>query len=90
MQTIDYKPSEIRAGARIAHERGGLTVERVIFRLGRGLELVTRSADGYSGPVIYPHPDEPVAVLYMPPLSDDDAWSLRVSTSDFPWAEIVR
>lgn len=86
-RTIDYSPNEIRAGVIIRHRCESLTVQRVIYRRGHGLELHTQRPDGRSGPNIYPHPDERVAVYYMPPLSDDEQWDISRSTSDYPWAE---
>lgn len=87
MQTVEYALGEIREGAILAH--GKLRVKRVIFIPGRGVELHTAHPDGFAGPVIYPHPDELVNVMYMPPLSDDDMDTLRVSTSDYPWARTI-
>ncbi len=84
MSELEYALSEIRQGVILAHRE--LRVERVVFVPGRGVELHTRRPDGFTGPVIYPHPDEPIDVMHMPSLSDDDIETLRVSTSDYPWA----
>lgn len=84
---ITYSLAEVRQGAILTQD--GLRVEGVIFVPGRGIELHTRQPDGFAGPTVYPHPDEPVSVAYMPPLSDDDVETLRISTSDYPWAKVV-
>lgn len=83
---IEYRDSEIRDGAVIIVNNESLTVSHVVFRRGRGLELFTTRPDGYLGPVVYPHPDEPVLVISMPSMTDDDVTYLRVSTSDYPWS----
>ena len=87
MKTVEYAPQEIREGAVIVHNGRTLTVARVYFRRGRGLELHTRESDGYLGPVIWP--DEPVAALYMPALSEDDLLCLERTTRDYPWSTPV-
>lgn len=87
VRTVEYALGEIREGAILAHRE--LRIKRVTFVPGRGVELHTSHPDGYAGPVIYPHPDEPVSVMHMPPLSDDDMDTLRISTSDYPWARVV-
>lgn len=89
MRTVPYAPSEIREGAVILHNGQALTVRLVQFRKGRGLELYTLSSDGYLGPTIYPHPDEPLEVVYMPSLSEDDLIYLGRTTLDYPWATRV-
>lgn len=87
-RTISYSPNEIRAGALIQHCGESLTVLKVVYRRGHGLELHTQRPDGYRGPNIHPHPDESVQVHYMPPLSDDEQWDISRSASDYPWAEV--
>jgi hypothetical protein len=87
MRTVEYTPQEIREGAVIVHSGRTLTVAHVYFRRGRGLELHTREADGYLGPVIWP--DESLSVVYMPELSDDDLWHLERTTRDYPWSTPV-
>ena len=88
MKVTEYRDHEIRPETILLAGDHTLMVTSVIFRAGRGLELFTRRADGYAGPVLYPHPDETLSVLRMPPMSEDDAAYLRVTTSDYPWAEV--
>lgn len=90
MVIIEYRDKEIRPGFKILDPFNGdaLTVERVIWRLGRGLELFTRRDDGYMGPVIYPHPDEPIRVIHAPALGDEP-WR-EFNTNDYPYAEVMR
>lgn len=85
--SITYSLAEVRRGAILAQD--GLRIEDVVFVPGRGVELHTSHPDGYAGPVIYPHPDESVSVAYMPPLSDDNVETLRIVTSDYPWARVI-
>lgn len=88
MQVIEYRDHEIRPETILLVGDHTLMVTDVVFRAGRGLELFTRYADGNAGPVLYPHPDETLSVLRMPPMSDDDAAYLRATTSDYPWAAV--
>lgn len=96
MRIMQYRDSDLRPGAKIIRPRFGtgtdevLNVEHVVYRPGRGLDVMTRREDGYAGPTFTPHPDEPVNVLYMPPLSDADEAYERACGSDYPWAEIMR
>lgn len=87
-QSVKYALNEIRVGTIL--RQGGLRVEHVVFTPGRGLELHTSRPDGYMGAVIYPHPDELLDVVHMPSLSVDDEETLRISTSDYPWADARR
>jgi len=80
-KSIEYRDHEIAAGMTILHDGESLYVREVIYRPGRGLELHTRRADGYCGPTICPHPDEPVDVLAGS--APEVAWH---NTLDYPHA----
>lgn len=93
MRIMQYRDSDLRPGAKIARKRFGtdelevLNVEHVVYRPGRGLDVMTRREDGYAGPTFTPHPDEWVGVLYMPPLSDAEMEYEGRCGLDYPWAE---
>ena len=93
MRTMQYRDSELRVGAMLVRQCFGtgeletLTVEGLVYRPGRGLDVQTRRADGYAGPTFTPHPDEPVEVLFMPPMSDADQAYVIGCGFDYPWAE---
>lgn len=93
MRIMQYRDSDLRPGAKIARKRFGtdelevLNVENVMYRPGRGLDVMTRRGDGYAGPTFTPHPDEWVDVLFMPPLSDAELEYESRCGLDYPWAE---
>ena len=88
---IEYKPEEVRPGfvildkGVISKKDKVFTIDRVLYRRGRGLIFTGHYADGYSGQVM-PHPDRPVRVIGGDENLEPAPWAV---TSDVPWAEVV-
>ena len=87
----EYSPGEIRPGFIILDRHIMLktdsvfTVDRVLYRRGRGLELWGRGEDGYVRHIT-PHPDHTVRVIGGDENLEPVPWAV---TSDYPWAEEV-
>jgi hypothetical protein len=84
---VSYSTPELRIGAMFHHSGKLLTVRDLVYRNGRGLEIMTSCEDGYHGPSITRNVYDVIECVYMPSFAEEDAETLRVNASfDFPFA----
>lgn len=91
---IKYDLAEIHTGMTILYpwiidkrEKRQMTINRVIYREGRGLQFIGHDPDGLSVTHM-PHPDDRVTVWSVGP--DAPEPGLWMSGRDFPFAEVMR